>query len=84
MENLHNVSIENKSKITASGVVEVASCTDKAIKLILNDKTVFLISGNNLKIIGFDNKSGNIALTGEILLIKYKPKEESVFKKVFK
>ncbi|MBO5712867.1 MAG: YabP/YqfC family sporulation protein [Clostridia bacterium] len=84
MENIHILTLDNRKKATITAVSEVLSFSDKEVKLKLNDTSVMLITGNALKIGGFDNKSGNALILGEITLIKYKPKEESVLKKVFK
>lgn len=84
MDNLHVLTIDNRKKVTATGILEVASFSDREIKLIVKDKTVLFLNGNNLKILGFDNQSGNFMLTGEIVSFKYRGKEESLIKKVFK
>ena len=84
MDNLHLLTIDNRKKLTASGVMEVKEFSDKEVKLKLSDKTILILYGNNFKIGGFDEKSGNVLLTGDITSIKYKGKEESLIKKVFK
>ena len=84
MDKLHFITVENKNKFTASEVLEVLAFSEKEVKLKLTDKTTVTVLGFNLKIIGFDNQSGKIALTGEVFQIKYKGKEESFLNKVFK
>ena len=84
MDNKHLVTIDDRKKFSATAVSEVLSFSDKEVKLKLNDKTVMVITGNGLKIAGFDNGSGNALILGEIFLIKYKGKEENFLKKVFK
>lgn len=84
MENLQCLTIKNKNALDASGVAEVKEFSDKEVKLKLTDKTVLILTGNNFKMGGFDEKSGNVLIYGEITCLKYKGKEESLIKKVFK
>lgn len=84
MDNLHLLTIDNRKRLTASGVLEVKEFSDREVKLKLSDKTILILYGNNFKIGGFDEKSGNVLMTGDIISLKYKGKEESLIKKVFK
>ncbi len=84
MDNLHLLTIDNRKRLTASGVLEVKEFSDREVKLKLSDKTILILYGNNFKIGGFDEKSGNVLMTGDIISLKYKGKEESLLKKVFK
>ncbi len=85
MENIsHTLIIENKSKINLTSVLEVLAFSDKEIKLKLKDNTIIIVLGSLLRITCFDNKSGSFTAQGVIESVKYKPKEESVLKKVFK
>ncbi len=82
--NIHNLTIENKSRINLTNVLEVLAFSDKEIKIKLKDNTVLVVFGSALKITCFDNKNGNFIAQGVIESVKYKPKEENVLKKVFK
>ncbi len=82
--NNHKIIIENRSDVLISSVLEVLAFTDKEIKIKLFNGTVIKIQGENLKIIGFDNQSGNFKMKGLITSLTYKGKEESFIKKVFK
>ena len=82
--NVQKVVIENKSEIHISNVLEVLSFTEKEIRVKLSNLTVIRILGNNLKIIGFDNQSGNFKSKGDILQVNFKGKEEGLIKRVFK
>ncbi len=82
--NNHKIIIENRSEILITSVLEVLSFTDKEIKIKLFNGTIIKILGENLKIIGFDNQSGNFKMKGIISLLSYKGKEESFFKRVLK
>ena len=84
MQNNHLLTINDKKRVDITSVSEVLAFSDKEIKLKLVDKTTLLISGNNLKISVFDNNSGNATLHGDISLIKYKGKDDTFIKKVFK
>ena len=84
LENLHLLTLENRKRASITSVSEVLAFSDKEVKLKLNDKTIMIITGNGLKIGGFDNSSGNAVILGEVFLVKYKGKEESFIKKVFK
>ena len=84
MENAHFLTVDNKKSANITAVSEVLAFSDKEVKLKLFDKTVMIISGNGLKIAGFDNSNGKALILGEIFFIKYKGKEESFIKKVFK
>ncbi len=82
--NNHKIIIENRNEVLISSVLEVLSFSEKEIKIKLFNNTVIKIMGENLKIIGFDNQSGNFKMKGLIINLAYKGKEESFFKKVLK
>jgi hypothetical protein len=82
--NSHKIIIENRSEVIITSVLEVLSFSDKELKIKLVNSTVIKILGENLKIIGFDNQSGNFKAKGLIFSISYKGKEESFFKRVLK
>ena len=82
--NNHKIIIENRNEVLISSVLEVLSFSEKEIKIKLFNNTVIKIIGENLKIIGFDNQSGNFKMKGLIINLAYKGKEESFFKKVLK
>lgn len=85
MENYkHTLTIENKSKVYLTDVIEVLSFSDKEIKLKLKDGNLVLIEGNDLKILAFDNTGGDFSMQGRIINIKYRDKSQSIMKKVFK
>ena len=85
MENLqHKIIIENKSEVIITNASEVLSFNEREIRVKLKSNYVIKIGGENLKIIGFDNVSGNFKLKGNINSLIYKGKDESFIKKVFK
>ena len=85
MENYkHTLTIENKSKVYLTEVLEVLAFSDKEIKLKLKDGNGIIIEGSDLRILAFDNSGGDFSMQGKILLIKYRDKSQSLIKKVFK
>ncbi|MBQ9781754.1 MAG: YabP/YqfC family sporulation protein [Clostridia bacterium] len=82
--NTHKIIIENRSENIITSVLEVLSFSDKELKIKLVNSTIIKIIGENLKIIGFDNQSGNFKAKGLMVSINYKGKEESFFKRVLK
>ncbi len=85
MENFkHSLTIENKNKVLITEVIEVLAFSDKEIKLKLKDSSVVTIEGENLKILSFDNVGGDFTMQGKINLLKYREKNESLVKRVFK
>lgn len=84
MDNSHIITVYNKKRINITTVLEVLAFSDKEVKFRLTDKSALIITGNNLKIAGFDNNTGNATIVGDIISTKYKTKEESFIKKVFK
>ncbi len=82
--NNYKVIVENRSDVLITSVLEVLSFTEKEIKIKLFNATIIKITGENLKIIGFDNQSGNFKMKGLISNVAYKGKEENFFKKVLK
>ena len=85
MENFkHSLTVENKSKVLVTDTLEVLSFSDKEIKLKLKDNTILTIEGDNLKILSFDNLGGDFTMQGKINLLKYREKNETFVKRVFK
>ena len=85
MENFkHSLTVESKSKVLVTEVMEVLAFSDKEIKLKLKDNCILTIEGENLKILSFDNLGGDFTMQGKINCIKYKEKGDSLVKRVFK
>ncbi len=85
MENYkHTLTIENKSKVELTEVLEVLAFSDKEIKLKLKDGNLIVIEGSDLKILAFDNSGGDFSMQGKVISVKYRDKTQSVIKKVFK
>lgn len=83
-----NLSLENRKKLTLSGVVEVISFDSQRIDLttVLGNLS---IKGDNLKMNKLDVKNGDVIINGNIDSMVYSGKEvkkskESILSKLFK
>ena len=83
-----NIILENRKKLTLTGVEEVISFDDE--KILLNTKLGFLtIKGSELKMNKLDVQNGDVIIVGNISSIVYSNKEikkekESIISKLFK
>ena len=70
-ENVQSIlTIEQRKKITMTGVESVDAFSDGAISLTVGGKKV-LITGAGLKILAFSKGNGNFSATGEVSSVKY-------------
>lgn len=83
-----NLALENRKKLSLSGVKEIVSFQDERISLntILGN---LVIKGSNLKMSKLDVQSGEVIISGMILSMIYSGKKikapkESLMKKLFK
>lgn len=83
-----NIILENRKKLTLTGVEEVISFDDE--KILLNTKLGFLtIKGSELKMNKLDVQNGDVIIVGNVGSIVYSSKEikkekESIISKLFK
>lgn len=83
-----NIVLENRKKLSLTGVEEVISFDDE--KILLNTKLGFLtIKGSELKMNKLDVQNGDVIISGIISSIVYSSKEvkkekESIISKLFK
>lgn len=83
-----NITLENRKKLTLTGVEEVISFDDE--KILLNTKLGFLtIKGSGLKMNKLDVQNGDVIIIGNISSIVYSSKEvkkekENIISKLFK
>ena len=90
MEEVKNSSLtlDNRKKLTLTGVLEVISYDDE--KISLNTKLGGLdIKGSNLKVNKFDVQNGDVIFVGTISYMVYSDKEvnkdkKKIIKKLFK
>ena len=87
-DNKGNITLENRKKMTLTGVEEVISFDDE--KILLNTKLGSLtIKGTNLKMNKLDVQNGDVIIIGEVYYIVYSGKElkkekESIIGRLFK
>lgn len=60
-----NIIIENRERLTASGVRDVESFSPEKITLLTNDSTL-TVNGNALKIKKLSTENGDVFIEGEI------------------
>lgn len=70
MENQSILTIEQRKKITMTGVEKVDALSEERILLTVSGQRV-TIEGSQLKILAFSQGSGNFSATGEVRSIKY-------------
>lgn len=86
-ENKSSLSLENRKKLTLTGIVEVISFDDQ--KISLNTKLGNLsIKGEGLKMNKLDVQNGDVIITGTILSMIYSGKnvvknKENIIKRIF-
>lgn len=84
----NSLNLENRKKLTLSGVLEVLSFNDE--KILLNTQLgSLIIKGNALKMNKLDVQNGDVVIVGNINSLTYsqsqqKKDTESIIKKLFK
>lgn len=70
----HNIIVEDRKKLTLTGVKDVVSFDDDSITL---DTSLgrFEVKGTGLRIISFDNKSGDLIAEGRFIAFIYTHEE---------
>ena len=87
-DNKGNLILENRKRLTLSGVLEVISFDEE--KILLNSKLGALtIKGNELKMNKLDVQNGDVIIVGDIWAMVYSGKEikkekESIIGRLFK
>ena len=79
-----NFCIEYKKSLIASGVGDVISFNEREIKLKLEDGGRVNITGDNLKIVGFEKRTGEFKLAGVVMSVKFLGGASSPLAKLFK
>ena len=83
-----NLNLENRSKLTISGVIEVINFDEIKINLNTNLGNL-IIKGENLKMNKLDVQNGEVIICGDIAYMVYNEKvskknNESIIKRLFK
>ena len=82
----HNIIMENRSKISISGVENAESYNECEI-ILHTSKGILIIRGEALNLSKLNLDSGEITVNGRINVLEYaeqKQKNESFFKKLFR
>ena len=84
----NNLSLENRKKLTLTGVIEVINFDEEAILLNTNLGKL-AIKGEGLKVDKLDVKNGDVIVTGMISSLVYsnkgiKKNKENLIKRIFK
>ncbi len=83
-----NLNLENRNKLTISGVIEVINFDEIKINLNTNLGNL-IIKGENLKMNKLDVQNGEVIICGDIAYMVYNEKvskknNESIIKRLFK
>lgn len=88
-ETVHNLILENRKKVSVSGVDDVESFNEEEIILHTEEQGVLVIKGANLHINKLNVDSGDVNITGEINSMEYiavslKSKGTGLFGRMFR
>lgn len=87
MELVHNVIIENRARLSLSGVTDVDKFDDAEV-LLYTSMGDLSVKGKNLKVEAVNVETGDMRVTGEIKALvwgdKDRTKKLSTFKKIFR
>ena len=88
-ETVHNVILENRKKVSVSGVDDVESFNEEEIILHTKEQGILVVKGGDLHINRLNVDSGDVNITGEInsmeyLAVSLKSKGGGFFTKMFK
>ena len=79
----NTLTLENRNKLSISGVESVDGFTDQFINLCVSGSRLKIL-GENLKISTFNKSTGNFLAEGTINEIKFSGKKLSLIKRVLK
>ena len=85
---VQNIILENRNKLSVSGVKDVISFDDELV-IIETELGLLTVKGNNLKINKLSIDTGEVSVEGEISNLGYsdptkKSQEQGLFSKIFK
>lgn len=82
----HNLVLENRKMLKATGVADVEGFDETKIYAMLENLS-FTIGGKNLKVISFSAESGNLVVEGEIDSVTYSnalSRKAGLFARIFR
>lgn len=71
---LHNVTMENRSKVAISGVTDV-DCFDESTVLVYTTMGELTVKGKHLQVNDFSVETGEMSLQGDVWSITYGDKD---------
>lgn len=88
-ETVHNIIMENRKKVSVSGVDDVESFNEEEIVLHTENQEVLVLKGSGLHINRLNVDSGDVNITGDIDSMEYvaaslKSKGTGLFGRMFK
>lgn len=80
-----NIILENRKKLTLTGVNDVASYDDETL-ILKTEQGSLTIKGENIHIINFNTQSGDLTAEGKFIALVYTSdeKQSGFFSKVFR
>lgn len=81
----HKIELDPRRAMTATGVVDVPTFTDKAITVRLESENLY-ITGQGLSVKALDVDTGKLMIEGRITSLKYSEQQSptSLVKRIFK
>ena len=85
---IQNLLLENRNKLSISGVLDVISFDDQIV-IVETDLGLLTVKGDNLRINKLSLDTSEVIIEGEILSLSYRQKDlekkgESLLSKIFK
>ena len=71
----HNLIVENRSALTATGIRQVISY-DEYTATVMTDLGTLIIGGKNLKVSELSCQSGELKVSGEIEYVQYEERKD--------
>ena len=79
----HKLELDGRKRLTLTGVQSVDGFSQQVLNLTVLDGKL-KISGENIKITGYNKQTGVLTADGNFTEIKYLEKNKNLFKKLFK
>lgn len=76
--------IEYKKSLAASGVADVMSFNDREIRLSLTEGGKAVITGDGMKIVCFEKRTGEFKLVGAVSGVRFSSAAQPFLKRFFK
>jgi len=70
-DSVHNLILENRKKLSISGIEDVESFNEEEIVLATTSHGILVIKGSELHITKLSVDSGDVSITGEVCAMDY-------------